>query len=49
MADSIWAQGKHAEAVQIFREVHTAQARVLGPENPDTLITKDNLEYRSMA
>ena len=46
IADSIWAQGRHAEAMQIFREVHTAQTQVLGAEHPDTLITKSNLEHR---
>ena len=43
LAASFDAQGKHAEAEQIQREVHAALKRVLGPEHRDTLRAAGNL------
>ena len=35
--------GKHAEAEAMFREVLAIQLQMLGPEHPDTLMTKGNI------
>ena len=43
LAASLDAQGKHAQAEQIQREVHAALKRVLGPEHRDTLRAAGNL------
>jgi eukaryotic-like serine/threonine-protein kinase len=37
------AQGQHAEAERLQREVLAAQRRLLGPEHPETLSTLNNL------
>ena len=43
LACSLHGQGKHAEAVQMQRELLDVQRRVLGPEHPHTLTTMSNL------
>ena len=43
LAQSLYGEGKHAEADRIFREVHSVQIRVLGVEHPNTLSSAANL------
>ena len=43
LANSLFGQGKHAEAEQMFREVLDVQRRVLGPGHPHTLASVSNL------
>jgi hypothetical protein len=43
LAKALNGQGKHAEAVTVYREVLAAQRRVLGPEHLGTLVTANNL------
>jgi Tetratricopeptide repeat len=35
--------GRHAEAADLHRETLDARVRVLGPDNPDTLDSRNNL------
>eukprot|EP00729_Bicosta_minor_P023870 gene23870-biopygen12523 len=35
--------GKHGEAEAMYREVLAIQLQMLGPEHPDTLMTKENI------
>jgi hypothetical protein len=43
LADSLWGQGKCAEAEKMQREVLAVEQRVLGADHPDTLSTAGNL------
>ena len=43
LADSLYGQGKHAEAGQMERELLDVRRCVLGPEHPRTLATMSNL------
>ncbi len=43
LATAVNAQGRHAEAEKMQRELLGAQRRVLGPLHPDTLATLNNL------
>ena len=43
LACALNAQGKHAEAEQMLRELLHAQRRMLGPEHPSTLGTTCDL------
>ncbi len=36
------SQGRYAEAEPLYREALDASRRVLGPEHPDTLISREN-------
>lgn len=38
-------QGKYQEAEKILRQVATERGRILGPEHPDTLATRDSLAF----
>jgi tetratricopeptide (TPR) repeat protein len=40
----LYDQGQYSEAERIFREVLKERERVLGPEHPDTLATRNGLE-----
>jgi hypothetical protein len=43
MAQVLYNQGKHEEALQAYLEVYEIQKRVLGPEHPDTLTIRNNI------
>jgi hypothetical protein len=43
LATSLHGQRKHAEAVQMLRELLDVRRRVLGPEHPSTLATVSDL------
>jgi ankyrin repeat protein len=43
MALALFNQGKYEEALQAYQEVYEIQKRVLGPEHPDTLTTRNNI------
>jgi tetratricopeptide (TPR) repeat protein len=43
LANAFYQQGKHAESETLYREVLAVRRRVLGPEDPDTLMTACNL------
>jgi len=43
LAALLFREGRHSDAEKLCRQVLTIQLRVLGPENPYTLMTKSNL------
>ena len=43
LANSLYAQGRYAEAEQMQRNSHEVEMRLLGAEHPDTLATASNL------
>ena len=45
IADLLFAQGKYGDAEKLFRSVIEMRSRVLGPEHPDTLATRNRLIY----
>jgi hypothetical protein len=49
LATALGHQGKHAEAVTVYRELLPIVRRVMGPEHPHTLATAINLAACSRA
>ncbi len=45
IADLLFAQGKYSEAETLYRRVIELRTRVLGPEHPDTLASRNRLIY----
>jgi tetratricopeptide (TPR) repeat protein len=43
MAFVLSEQGKYEEALQTYQENYETEKRVLGPEHPDTLTTRNNM------
>ena len=43
LADLYQSQGRYGEAEPLYRRALEARERVLGPEHPHTLATKNNL------
>jgi tetratricopeptide (TPR) repeat protein len=45
IATLLFDEGKYAEAEQLFRRVIDVRTRAMGPENPDTLASRNRLVY----
>ena len=45
IADLLFAQGRFGEAENLYRRVIELRARILGPEHPDTLASRNRLIY----
>ncbi len=45
IADLLFAQGRFGEAEKLYRQVIELRSRVLGPEHPDTLASRNRLIY----
>ena len=45
IADLLFAQGKFSDAEKLYRRVIELRSRVLGPEHPDTLASRNRLIY----
>ncbi|MFC8423520.1 tetratricopeptide repeat protein [Streptomyces sp. NPDC057236] len=44
LAEALHRMGRYAEAVDLHRQNLVARTRVLGPDHPDTLTSRDGLE-----
>ncbi|MFH9040510.1 tetratricopeptide repeat protein [Streptomyces sp. NPDC017966] len=44
LADALYGMGRYAEAADHHRQNLVARTRVLGPDHPDTLTSRDGLE-----
>ena len=45
IADLLFAQGKYGDAEELYRSVIEIRSRVLGPEHPETLASRNRLIY----